>query len=154
MMTNLSKNFTVAEAMKSATALRLGIDNTPPDKVMKSLIDVAVNILEPVRANWSRPIAPSSWYRCLELNQAILSSDGSQHVKGEAVDFEVSYVPNFELARWCRDHLEFDQLILEFYDPDDPRAGWVHCSYVEKWNRGEVLTWDGSRSIPGLPEGV
>lgn len=176
---NLSSNFTLSEAIKSQTALRLGIDNSPPSELLPSMIAVAANILEPCRANWARPIIASSWYRCEELEKAIcwngrtdsafgrwcvrhdleISDENwkkyflkKSHSKGEAVDFEVPYVANIRLARWIEANLEFDQLILEFWNPDDPRGGWVHCSFAEKWNRKQILTIDKSGIHLGLPE--
>jgi hypothetical protein len=78
------------------------------------------------------------------LCRAIGSRSTSQHAKGEAADFEVPGVANIELARWIRDTLDFDQLILEFHDPDDPTAGWVHCSYRAGGNRKQSLIYDGN----------
>lgn len=146
---NLSAHFSIAEAMKSQTALRLGIDNAPPDDLIPALRNVAERILEPVRRRYGVPIVPSSWYRSPELNEAIGGKETSQHCKGEAVDFEVPGVSNLELARWIEESLWFDQLILEFYD-GTPHSGWVHCSYVEP-RRGIALTFDGKTYRAGLP---
>lgn len=137
----LSPHFSLAELTNSATATRLGIDNSPPHAYMARLKLVAAEILEPARAYFGRPIRPSSGYRCLALNRALGSKDTSQHVRGEAVDFEVHDVANIDLARWLEAQINFDQLILEFHDPGDPKAGWVHCSYAaDGVQRGEVLT--------------
>jgi zinc D-Ala-D-Ala carboxypeptidase len=75
------------------------------------------------------------------LNKAVGGSATSQHCKGEAVDMEVPGVPNYELAKWIQDNLEFDQLILEFYTSGIPDSGWVHCSYKHGGpQRNSVLT--------------
>lgn len=125
----LSEHFTLDEAEKSNTAIRLGIDNTAPADIIPSLEHVAQNILEPVRAHYGVPITPSSWYRCPLLNAAVNSKPTSQHIKGQAVDFEIYGVPNDELAQWVADNLEYDQLLLEFFKPDeDPHSGWLHVS--------------------------
>ena len=77
----------------------------------------------------------------LELNRAIKSGDNSQHVFGMAADLEAPAISNFELAKWIQDNLNFDQLILEFYEKGDPASGWVHCSYrTDGQNRKEVKT--------------
>ena len=77
----------------------------------------------------------------------------SQHAKGQAVDFEIGGVPNIKIAYWLQNNVDFDQLILEFYDPNDPAGGWVHVSYNEKGsNRKQVLTYDGKSYENGLPE--
>ena len=50
-------------------------------------------------------------------------------------------------------NVDFDQLIMEYYDKDDPAGGWVHISYHESnSNRKQVLTFDGKKYSQGLPE--
>ena len=147
---NLSEHFTLKEACYSSTALRLGIDNKAPEFVIPSLQAVALHILEPVRAHYGS-FTPSSWYRCHALNKAIGSKDSSQHIQGEAVDFEIPGTDNLELAYWCIDNLQFDQLILEYYEENDPSSGWVHCSYSKNF-RAQILTiWKGGSVTSGLP---
>jgi zinc D-Ala-D-Ala carboxypeptidase len=148
MSRRLSPHFTLAEMEKSGTADRLGIDNrVMDDLVLANLVILCGKVLEPIRDQFG-PIRPSSGYRCLELNRALKSSDKSQHVKGQAVDFEVAGVDNAQLARWIRDNLEFDQLILEFYT-GVPDSGWVHVSYAKK-NRNQVLTINKDGVFPGI----
>ena len=147
----LSRNFSLNELTKSQTATRLGIDNTPNDDEVASLEALCKAILQPVRDHYAVPFAPSSGYRSVELCKAIGSSAKSQHAKGEAADFEVPGIDNYDLACWIRDNLTFDQLILEFYKSGDPSSGWVHCSYKDKGsNRHECLTFNGKEYKKGL----
>lgn len=136
----LSPHFTLSEMTKSQTATRRGICNQPNGLHIENLRRLAVKILEPVRGHFNRAFSPSSGFRSQMLNTAIGSKSTSQHTKGEAVDFEIAGIPNREIAKWIRDNLIFDQLILEFHEPDDPTSGWVHVSYREKDNRSQVLT--------------
>lgn len=136
----LSPHFSLAELTKSQVALRRGLDNTPGVGEIANLARLAAGILEPVRAHYGVPFAPSSGYRSLILNRLIGSHDNSQHVAGEAADFEVPGVGNAEVARWIAVSLDFDQLILEFHQPDDPASGWVHCSLKGEGNRRQTLT--------------
>lgn len=136
---NLSENFKLHELTKSSTAARHGIDNTPNAAQIENLKLVAEKILEPVRANFHRPITPSSGFRSLPLNRRIGSKDTSQHTKGEAVDFEIAGVDNKHLFDWIHNNLEFDQLILEFYKPEDPQSGWVHVSWKRHENRQQTF---------------
>lgn len=138
---NLSANFSLAELIKSQTALRKGIDNTPDQPAIDNLEKLCTAILQPVRDHFGVPFTPSSGYRSPELCIAVGSTIKSQHAKGQAADFEVPGVSNMELAEWIRDNLEFDQLILECYTGGN--TGWVHCSYVHE-PRKEVLTYDRS----------
>ena len=149
----LSPHFTLQEMTKSQTAQRQGISNIPNKAHVASLQALCREVLEPIRDNFKRPITITSGYRSKELCKAIGSSAKSQHAKGEAADFEIRTIPNIDLAKWIRDNLEFDQLILEFYDGIDPNSGWVHVSYrADGKNRKQCLTYDGKRYAAGLDE--
>ena len=135
----LSENLSIAEATYSATALRKGIVNKPTVTHLISLKAVANNIFQPCRNHFGKPLRVTSGYRSKELNKAIGGSNNSQHSKGEALDMQsTSGYTNRELFMYIKDHLTFDQLIGEFPDNVGEFA-WVHCSYKEEGNRGEVL---------------
>ena len=119
----ISEHFTLAEMMRSQTATRRGIDNTPTRAQFESLRLLATNVLEPVRAHFGKPVRITSGYRGPALNAAIGGAPSSQHCKGEAVDFEIPGVENRRVAKWIRDNLAFDQLILEGAKASDPNAG-------------------------------
>ena len=143
---NLSTHFSLTELTKSQTAVRLGIDNTPNDDEIESLKLVCTRILEPVRRHFGIAFSPSSGYRSGELCIAIGSKPTSQHAYGEAVDFEVPTVSNYEVACWVKQFCDFDQLILEHYEEGKPNSGWVHCSINPNGEgRKEVLTYNKSR---------
>jgi hypothetical protein len=127
----LSENFTLSEMTKSQTAIRKNIDNTPTDEHIENLKHVAETLLQPIRNHFGKPVTVSSGYRSVDLCEAIGSSSKSQHAKGEAADFEIGGVDNKELGLWIRDNIEYDQLILEFYNDGDPNSGWIHCSMVK-----------------------
>ena len=132
---NLSKNLTLAEATKSITAKRLGINNTPDEWVTENLRQVAINIFQPLRDNFGCPIYVSSGYRSEELNVAIGGSSRSQHVEGRALDLDADVYgrcTNAQIFNWIKDNLEFDQLIWEFGDENNP--DWVHVSYIYDGN--------------------
>lgn len=148
--TNLSPHFTLYEMTHSDEAIKRGINNIPPIEVVKGLILLCEKILEPVRAHYGKPFRPNSGYRSPELNQAIRGSKKSQHMLGQAVDFEVPGISNFDLALWISENLIFDQLILENYISGKPSSGWVHCSLKEKDNRKQCLTIHGSTTRLGL----
>lgn len=149
----LSKNFPLRDLIRSKRAIYKGISNMPGEVEIKRLIKVAQNILQPCRDHYGVPILPNSGYRSPLLNGITPNaSKQSQHMRGQAVDFEVPGISNIELARWIRNNLDYDKIILEFYKPGDPHSGWVHCSYKSKEeNRHEVYTThDGKNYIPGI----
>lgn len=132
----LSKNLTLGEATKSATAIKNGISNKPSGEHLSNLIQIATKIFQPVRDHFQKPIIVSSGYRSKALNDLIGGASGSQHSKGEALDLDGS-VDNFLIFEFIKNNLEFDQLIWEFGDDENP--DWVHVSYKTENNRGEVL---------------
>ena len=135
----LSKNFTLSELTKSQTAVRKNIKNEPSTAHVENLIHLAETVLQPIRDHFGKPVVISSGYRSPELCEAIGSSTKSQHARGEAADFEIMGVDNMQLAMWINKNTDFDQLILEFYEPGDPNSGWVHCSAVREGSRAQVL---------------
>ena len=136
----LSKNFWLQELIKSSTAVRLGIPNEPNQLVLVSLTALVHNVLQPVRDEFGI-ITINSGYRSTDLNNKIGGSKRSQHCFGEAVDFEQLGTPNSVVAKWIANNLEFDQLILEFFNKEQPNSGWVHCSFKRDGaNRQETKT--------------
>ena len=126
-MTQLTEHFTLAEMIVSPTAKRLGIPNTPTAEHIENMRYCCEKILEPVRAKFG-PVTVNSSYRAPLVNKAVGGSATSQHVNGQAIDFEVKGVDNKTVADWVADNLEFDQVILEFYTAGDKNSGWVHAS--------------------------
>jgi putative chitinase len=138
----LSEHFNLKEFTKSETAIRKRIDNTPNAAHAENLKNVCEKILEPVRRHFGKPVRINSGYRGPALNSAVGGSSKSQHCNGEAVDFEIDGLPNPDLAKWVSENCDFDQIILEFYDPKEgPNSGWVHASYTSSGkNRKQKLT--------------
>ncbi len=139
-MNNISTHITYREAIKSNTALRLNIDNTPAEYEISNMRTLANKVFEPLREWVGGPIKINSMFRCPELNTAIGGSSNSQHCMGKAMDIDDVYghKTNAEMFQYIRDNLEFDQMIWEFGDDDNP--DWVHVSYVnERDNRNKCL---------------
>lgn len=122
----LTLNFTVSDLTKTNQKA----NNKPHSPVVyANLRLVALNILEPAYAYLKIRPKINSGYRSPAVNTLVGGSARSQHCFGQAVDFEVPGVRNYDLACWVRDNLFFDQLILENFVPGIPNSGWVHCSY-------------------------
>lgn len=133
---NLTENFTLEEMYKSTTAIRLGIDNTPSDIVIKNLLQLCKKVLQPLRDHMDESIRVSSGYRSPELNKKIGGSKSSQHCLGQAADISCGE-RTAELYHYIKNNLIFDQLIWEFGNDDNP--DWVHVSYSTTRNRKECL---------------
>lgn len=112
-MTALTKNFTLAEFIRSTTAEQLDISNTPSSDVIENLKSLCVKVLQPLRNTLGKAIIINSGYRSAELNKAVGGVPTSQHRKGQAADIRSNYFLPIEIARTIKDlHLPFDQVIV------------------------------------------
>ena len=141
----LSKHFTLAEMTVSQTASRRGIRNRPGPQQIEALKLLCVKVLEPVREHFDRPVIVSSGYRSPKLNKAIGGSSTSQHCKGQAADFTVPGVSNYELCKWMERKLNYDQLIYEYGE-----SGWIHVSYRVPYRNMELTKRRGTRYLSGI----
>ena len=136
----ISKHISYKEGVYSTTALRRGIENTPNEEQLKNMETLAKEIFEPLRIYVGGPIKINSFFRSADLNKAIGGSTTSQHCKGQAMDIDDTFgkATNAEMYHFIKEHLDFDQMIWEFGDDDNPN--WVHVSYVSpEKNRNRCL---------------
>ena len=136
----ISEHISYKEGVYSTTALRRDIDNTPNDEQLKNMETLAEKIFEPLRKYVSGPIKINSFFRSAKLNTAIGGSTTSQHCKGQAMDIDDTFgkATNAEMYHYIKENLDFDQMIWEFGDDDNPN--WVHVSYVSlEKNRNRCL---------------
>ena len=136
----ISKHISDREGVYSITATRRGIDNTPSEEHLENMKLLAEKIFEPLRKWVGGPIRINSFYRGPELNKAIGGSSKSQHCKGQAMDIDDTgcHKTNAEMYAWIKDNVDFDQMIWEFGDDENPN--WVHVSYVSlEENRNRCL---------------
>lgn len=172
----VTTHFPLTDFTKSSTAIRLDIENelhpekSPEDaRIVHCLWLLSTHVLEPIRAHFGKPFRPNSAYRCYALEEALCGKsikrflaenpgtvlldymERKSHPTGQAADIEIPGVRNLDLAKWIEKNLIFDQLILEFYHPQDPSSGWVHVSFREGANRSQVLTISGAGAMNGLP---
>lgn len=130
------KYFKIEEFIKSDTAIRNKIDNTPGAQEKKNIEALVENILDPLREAYNKPIIVTCGFRSKALNTILKGSKTSQHMTGQAADIrsvEDSVQENkkiFELIQKL--DLPYDQLIDEY------NYNWIHVSYSPK-NRKQVL---------------
>lgn len=126
-MTQLTPHFSLAELTRSATADRLGIDNTPTPEALARL-QLTAEMLERIRSTLNVPITVTSGYRCRQLNQAVGGVTSSDHILGQAADFVAPRAGTpYEIARALAplvSVLGIGQLIYEHFGI----RAWVHVS--------------------------
>lgn len=143
----LTKNFQLSEFLVSQTASRNGINNTPNHTQIANLKLLAEKVLQPLRDHYQLPVSISSGYRSPALNRAVGGSPSSQHMTGQAADFQIPSIDNYTVAKWIQDNLNYDQLILEFFSGGN--SGWVHCGYSPS-HKNKELTINKFGTFQGL----
>lgn len=139
-MEKISKHISWKEGTYSRTGERKGLENIPNEDQIKCMKAIAENVFEPLRAYVGGPIKINSMFRGEPVNTAIGGSKRSQHMKGQALDLDDTFgrMTNAEMYHFIKDHLDFDQLIWEFGDDENPN--WIHVSYVEHRENRKKLT--------------
>lgn len=126
-------NFKMSELIYSKTALKNQIYNMPRLDELDNLLELIINVLQPIREQFESEVVINSGYRNQKLNTLVKGAKNSQHLKGQAADFTVKNHSIEEVINWVKENLVFDQLINE-YDK------WIHVSYNSRGiNRKEVL---------------
>lgn len=139
----LSPHFTYEELTRTNTI------GEPDAAAIECLRTLCVNILEPVRKHFGVPVTINSGYRSVEHEHAQGRSGISQHCRGQAADIEIPGISNAELWLHIVRILPFDQIIAEKLMADDPKAGWIHVSYIPS-GRHEKLSFLGDRYVHGF----
>ena len=138
----IMKYFSISEMTRSDTARRLGIDNTPSDKIKNNLTLFIEKVLDPIREDWGSPIIVSSGYRCPELNKAVGGVKTSGHLYGFCADLQVKgdlrKFSNF-VIEWMKEHqMKFDQIIWE----KSGNVTWLHFCWIGKDGKQRMKNFD------------
>lgn len=122
----LTEHFTLEELVRSHTATARGIDNTPARPVVDWLRYLCINILEPLRVEYGKPITLNSGYRCTKLNAAVGGVTNSQHMFGQAADIHLTSQAHGEkLFALLKHNKMVDQALFEH---GSNNSVWLHVS--------------------------
>lgn len=134
-----SKNFSYDELIASATAKRLGLDNTPTYEEKEKLRQLAIEILQPIRDKWKGVIVVNSGYRSEAVNKAVGGVSTSQHRLGEAADIKVGgkdknkKLFNLIYKMISTGEIKVGQLIDEY------NYQWIHVSLPRKNKQNNMI---------------
>ena len=110
----LTRNFKLAEFIRSDKADEMGDPNTPDEEHLRALHGLACGMEQVRRILGDRPISITSGYRNPAVNKAVGGVSNSAHALGYAADFSVKGMTPVEVARALdASTLAFDQLIYE-----------------------------------------
>jgi zinc D-Ala-D-Ala carboxypeptidase len=153
-VTQLTRNFSLAEFTSSQTARSRGLmnyQNNPPLSVIGNLQVLSSQLLQPIRDVYGSPIFITSGYRSRQLNAIIPgASPSSDHLTGSAADFKGANMARLLIAtiKVCKEK-PFHQLII-YHDRSAP--SWIHISLrLNKLNSREYsfVPRSGRRIILG-----
>lgn len=122
-----SEFFTLDELIKSSTAKKLKIDNTPNEEVLKNLQYGVDMVLDPLRRIIQKPIIITSGYRCEKLNKAVGGVSNSWHQQGNAADIHIT---DEEDARKIFEILKTLPSVDTILFEHSRTAQWIHV----QWN--------------------
>jgi hypothetical protein len=131
----LTDNFQLWELVKSDTADRKNIDNTPTPREIEHLRKLCKQILQPARDALGA-MKITSGFRSEDLNRFVGGVSNSDHRQGYAADIIPVNAGTRAFAEWVAKNCEFDQIILEFGTSENPN--WIHVSAAPR-NRKIVL---------------
>jgi len=125
----LSEHFTLKEFCKSDTARKLKIENTPTLLDISHMKELCLNLLEPFRQWYGKPVIVTSGFRCPALNKAVGGVALSAHQYGYAVDIvpKEGSLEDFALKwkEFVETHpVKWDQLIKE----TAKKSEWIHLA--------------------------
>ena len=121
-----SDYFTLQEFIKSTTAARLKIDNTPSAEILRNLEYGVQMVLDPLRRIHQKPIIITSGYRCEKLNKAVGGVATSWHTKGNAADI---HVKNENEAREIFDILKTLPSVDTVLFEHSRQSQWIHVQW-------------------------
>ena len=128
-------NFTITELVKSDTAERQGINNTPDINSLDNLLELIFYVLQPLRNKLGKPMVITSGFRSAKVNQLVGGVSNSQHLYGQAADFVVNGMTPAQVVEFVKNSgIEFDQCINEYNQ-------WTHISYNKGHNRKQILKY-------------
>lgn len=154
----LSPNFTVARLTRKKPGGLLGdhpLRNPQTglsiEEIVCNLSLLANNVLEPFFKQYPKSMVTSAFR--IQQNPIAPNQSPSQHLLGMAADIQITNIKKtdyYDVARWCRVNLPYDQLLLE-YKSTGTTLPWIHISFNKTRNRKQVLTfWNGQTHAPGL----
>lgn len=165
----LTEHFSLEELIDSDTAVRLGIDNTPPDTLMDNLRRTAEmgEVIRGILCEVARKeiiVTINSGYRCEALERAICWKDfmgwcarrsiltteenwkkyfsNKAHPQGRAIDFKAYRFGNpYHVVRELQKHTELMAIIDQIIleGATEKGEGWVHAGWSDT-PRHEIKT--------------
>jgi len=132
-----TKYFKVSEILRSNTAKKHNIDNTPTDETIIDNLNYTLNRLNEIREQYGKPIYINSGYRCDELNVLVGGVKDSKHRLGLAVDLRW----DTDLIDFLVENCSYDKLIRE----KAGKSKWIHLQFCRNIYKERRLVFNISK---------
>lgn len=134
----ISKYLTIADAIKSETAIRNGIDNSMNDGQLANAKYFAVNVFDPIKDKFPNALN-TSFFRSSEVNKLVGGSASSFHSYAGASDIDsIGNVDNKAIFKFVLDGgVPFNELIWEYGTLSAP--DWVHVGLLKGYTTHKIL---------------
>lgn len=132
----LTKNFSLEELIQSSTANAKGIRNYPSPMEIENLRKLCVEVLQPIRDKYGKPIYINSGYRNPQLNRLVGGSQSSQHCKGQAADIDTNN--NKELWNLIVDMIKNKEIVVSQLI-DEKNLAWIHVALYTGNKKNHIL---------------
>jgi putative chitinase len=139
----ISKFFTIGMLSSNAAVSHYGIvDNNglKAAEIACNLKSLAENALDKIKTQYPTMFVTSGFRT---------GSGSSQHTIGQAADMQFSGKSKgeyFEIAKWIRDNVPFDKLLLE-YKTTGTGLPWIHISFKQAGNSKGVFTYMNHKNV-------
>ena len=134
----MTEHFTLNEFLRSDTASRYKIDNTPNKEQLEN-IEFVARQLEIIRSYYNKPMFISSGFRTKELNTLLKGSKTSQHMQGLAVDINLKSKEENKIFFNLVYKLIKANQIKVYQLIDEYNHKWVHIGFSKTNPKGQIL---------------
>jgi len=134
----ISKYLTIADVIKSETAIRKGIDNSLPPALLPNAVNIATKVFDPIKYKFSSA-GCYSFFRSKALNLAVGGSQNSFHSFAGALDIDtLGNEFNRDIFKFVLEgNVPYNELIFEYGDLNQP--DWVHVGLLPGYTMKKIL---------------
>lgn len=134
----ISRYLTVADAIKSETAIRKGIDNSMNATELSNAKYIATKVFDPIKDKFPNA-GCYSFFRSAPLNKAVGGSPNSFHSFAGALDIDtLGNVDNKAIFKFVLDdNVPYSELIWEFGNLSS--CEWVHVGLLPGYTMKKIL---------------
>lgn len=137
---SISKYFTIGSLTTKTACSQVklsGFNGLGENEIACNLKALAENVLDEIKQRYPNMFITSGFRNYVPPG----GSRTSQHMKGQGADLQfrgASKAEYYNIARWIRDNVNFDQMLLEYQGGGNP---WIHVTFNKQGCRNTFGTF-------------